>query len=56
MIFIVVVLLLPLPALLLSQSDVTEYCFPPTPWISVGSVRGTEAAAAELLETSAVGQ
>lgn len=46
---------LPLPALLLSQSDVMGYCFPPTPWISVGSVRGTAAAAAELPETSAAG-
>lgn len=46
---------LPLPALLLSQLDVMEFCFPPTLWISVGSVRGTAAAAAGLLETSAVG-
>lgn len=47
--------LLPLPALLLSQSGVTEYCFPPTPWISVESARETAAAAAESTETSAVG-
>lgn len=46
---------LTLLALLLSQSDVMEYCFPPTPWINVGSVKVMAAAAAESPETSAVG-
>lgn len=44
------------PALHLSQSDAMEYCFHPTPSISVGSVKGMAAVAVELLETSAVGQ
>lgn len=41
--------------LLLSQSDVTVSCFPPTPWTSAASVRATAAAAAESPGTSAAG-
>lgn len=39
---------------IVSQSDAMGCCFPPTPWISVASVRVMAAAAAELQETSGV--